>query len=145
MKKVNWLVVLAGAAVGIAAVALTLLGNPVNMGFCIACFLRDIVGACGMHGAAVVQYVRPEIVGIVLGAVLMAFVGKEFKPKGGSSPFTRFLLGVLVMAILYGAGISMYSSASAGVARETREHIDGIALAGGVVAYVSARKLRQQA
>jgi ribosomal protein S20 len=33
--------------------------------------------------------------------------------------------------ILYGAGVSMYSSASAGVARETREHIDGIALAGG--------------
>lgn len=33
--------------------------------------------------------------------------------------------------ILYGAGVSMYSSASAGVARETREHIDGISLAGG--------------
>lgn len=33
--------------------------------------------------------------------------------------------------ILYGAGVSMYSSASTGVARETREHIDGIALAGG--------------
>ena len=55
MKKVNWFVVLAGGAVGLAAVLLTALGNPVNMGFCIACFLRDIVGACGMHGAAVVQ------------------------------------------------------------------------------------------
>lgn len=33
--------------------------------------------------------------------------------------------------ILYGAGVSMYSSASAGVATETREHIDGISLAGG--------------
>ena len=63
MKKVNWFVVLAGAAVGLAAVLLTLMGNPANMGFCIACFLRDIVGACGMHGAAVGQYVRPEIVG----------------------------------------------------------------------------------
>ena len=52
MKKVNWFVVLAGGAVGLAAVLLTALGNPVNMGFCIACFLRDIVGACGMHGAA---------------------------------------------------------------------------------------------
>ena len=42
MKKVNWIVVIAGAVVGIAAVVLTLLGNPANMGFCIACFLRDM-------------------------------------------------------------------------------------------------------
>ena len=97
MKKVNWLVVLAGAAVGIAAVALTLLGNPVNMGFCIACFLRDIVGACGMHGAAVVQYVRPEIPGLVIGAFLMAVATKEFRAKAGSSPAVRFVLGALVM------------------------------------------------
>lgn len=33
--------------------------------------------------------------------------------------------------ILYGAGVSMYSSASAGVARETREKIDGIAMVEG--------------
>ena len=60
MKKVSWLVVAAGLAVGIAAVVLTLLGNPSNMGFCIACFLRDIAGACGLHSAAKVQYVRPR-------------------------------------------------------------------------------------
>ncbi|MEG1073242.1 MAG: YedE-related selenium metabolism membrane protein, partial [Oscillospiraceae bacterium] len=45
MKKINWLVVLAGVAVGAAALLLTALGNPANMGFCIACFLRDIAGA----------------------------------------------------------------------------------------------------
>ena len=55
MKKVNWIVVIAGALVGLAAVLLTALGNPANMGFCIACFLRDIAGACGLHGAAKVQ------------------------------------------------------------------------------------------
>lgn len=65
MKKVNWFVVLAGGAVGLAAVLLTAFGNPANMGFCIACFLRDITGALGMHGADKVQYVRPEIVGLV--------------------------------------------------------------------------------
>lgn len=97
MKKVNWFVVLAGCAVGIAAVALTLMGNPANMGFCIACFLRDIVGACGMHGAAVVQYVRPEIVGLVLGAFIMSIANKEFRAKAGSSPAVRFVLGALVM------------------------------------------------
>jgi hypothetical protein len=36
MKKVDWVVVVAGLAVGIAAVVLTLMGNPSNMGFCIA-------------------------------------------------------------------------------------------------------------
>ena len=55
MKKVSWIVVIAGAVVGLAAVVLTHLGNPANMGFCIACFLRDITGAVGMHSAAKVQ------------------------------------------------------------------------------------------
>ena len=49
MKKVSWIVVITGAAVGLAAIVLTMLGNPANMGFCIACFLRDIAGACGLH------------------------------------------------------------------------------------------------
>ena len=49
MKKINWPIVLAGGLVGLAAVVLTLLGNPVNMGFCIACFLRDIAGSVGMQ------------------------------------------------------------------------------------------------
>ncbi len=97
MKKVNWMVVISGAVVGIAAVLLTLLGNPANMGFCIACFLRDIAGGLGMHAAAKVQYIRPEIIGLVLGACIMAIATKEFKPKAGSSPATRFLIGALVM------------------------------------------------
>lgn len=41
MKKIHWGVVLAGVAVGLAALILTAMGNPANMGFCIACFLRD--------------------------------------------------------------------------------------------------------
>lgn len=65
-------VIIAGAAVGLAALILTALGNPTNMGFCIACFLRDISGAVGLHSAAKVQYVRPEIIGLVLGAFLMS-------------------------------------------------------------------------
>ncbi len=90
-------VILAGLVVGIASVVLVALGNPVNMGFCIACFLRDIAGSVGMHRAAVVQYIRPEIIGLVLGAMAMALVGKEFKVRGGSSPMTRFVLGFCVM------------------------------------------------
>ena len=97
MKKINWPIVLAGGLVGLAAVLLTALGNPVNMGFCIACFLRDIAGAVGMHGAAVVQYFRPEIVGLVLGAFIMSVATKEFRAKAGSSPMVRFVLGAFVM------------------------------------------------
>ena len=97
MKKVNWFVVLAGGAVGLAAVLLTAFGNPANMGFCIACFLRDITGALGMHGADKVQYVRPEIVGLVLGAFIMAVATREFRAKAGSSPALRFVLGGFVM------------------------------------------------
>ena len=67
MKKVHLGVIIAGAAVGLAALILTALGNPTNMGVCIACFLRDISGAVGLHSAAKVQYVRPEIIGLVLG------------------------------------------------------------------------------
>ena len=97
MKKVSWIVVIAGAVVGLAAVVLTQLGNPANMGFCIACFLRDIAGAVGMHSAAKVQYVRPEIIGLVLGAFIMSVATKEFRAKAGSSPATRFVLGAFVM------------------------------------------------
>ena len=96
-KKINIWVLSAGAVVGIAAVALTALGNPANMGFCIACFLRDIAGATKLHSAAVVQYIRPEIIGLVLGSTIIALATGEFKPRAGSSPAVRFILGAIVM------------------------------------------------
>ena len=96
-RKINpWLPVI-GVVFGVAALLLAHFGNPGNMGFCIACFLRDISGALGLHSAGVVQYFRPEIVGLVLGAMAMAVIKKEFKTKGGSAPATRFLLGAFVM------------------------------------------------
>jgi YedE family putative selenium metabolism protein len=94
-KKVG--IIAAGLIVGIISVLLVAWGNPKNMGFCIACFLRDIAGGLGLHKAAVVQYIRPEIIGLVLGALVMSLVGKEFSAKGGSSPLTRFVLGFFVM------------------------------------------------
>ena len=102
MREKSWLrdyglILLTGAAVGIAALVLTAAGNPKNMGFCIACFLRDIAGAAGLHSAAAVQYVRPEIIGIVLGAMAAALAAKEFRAKAGSSPACRFLIGAFVM------------------------------------------------
>ena len=91
------LIILTGLLVGGISVLLVTAGNPGNMGFCIACFVRDTVGALGMHHSDAVQYVRPEIIGLVLGALLSSLAGKEFSPRGGSSPCTRFILGFLVM------------------------------------------------
>ncbi|MDW7740427.1 MAG: YedE family putative selenium transporter [Bacillota bacterium] len=91
-------IIIAGAVVGLLAVILVLMGNPANMGFCIACFIRDITGGLGLHRAAVVQYIRPEIIGLILGAFVTAFSVKEFKATGGSSPVIRFFLGMLMMA-----------------------------------------------
>lgn len=91
------IVILTGLLIGAAAVALSKLGNPKNMGFCIACFLRDIAGASLLHTTPVVQYFRPEIVGLVIGAMVWSMIKKEWKPTGGSSPMTRFVIGVFVM------------------------------------------------
>ena len=88
---------LVGALTAITSVTLVVLGNPGNMGFCIACFLRDIAGALGLHSAAAVQYARPEAIGIILGALIASLVRKEFSSKGGSAPVTRFILGACIM------------------------------------------------
>jgi YedE family putative selenium metabolism protein len=95
MNKRNLWVILTGVVIGAAAVMLTALGNPGNMGFCIACFIRDTAGACKLHTAAVVQYVRSEIVGMIAGSMIVAVLFKEFKPRGGSSPMTlRMMLRI---------------------------------------------------
>ena len=96
MKILTWPVV-AGAALGIVAPLLTYNGNPGNMGFCAACFLRDTAGSLGLHHAAPLQYLRPELIGLVLGALASAFLSKEFKPRGGSAPLARISLGFFAM------------------------------------------------
>lgn len=90
-------ILIAGLVTGILGAALVLFGNPKNMGFCIACFLRDTAGALGLHRAEAVQYIRPEIIGLVLGSFIVAMMSKEFRPKGGSAPLTRFILGFFAM------------------------------------------------
>jgi YedE family putative selenium metabolism protein len=86
--------IVTGTIVGILAPLLVKSGNPGNMGICVACFTRDIAGAIGLHRAAAVQYIRPEIIGFVFGALVAALAFKEWKPRGGSSPLIRFFLGV---------------------------------------------------
>jgi YedE family putative selenium metabolism protein len=92
----TWIIV-GGLIFGILASLLTTWGNPPNMGFCSACFLRDITGAIGLHRVEVAQYIRPEIIGLILGALFSALIFREFKPRGGSSPLIRFFLGAFMM------------------------------------------------
>lgn len=88
---------LSGALLGVIAAVLAFFGNPKNMAICIACFIRDTAGAMKFHQAAVVQYVRPEIVGIVVGALLISLITREYRSTAGSSPMIRFVLGVIMM------------------------------------------------
>jgi len=86
-----------GIIAGLGAALLAFLGNPKNMAFCIACFIRDTAGAMHFHSAEVVQYVRPEIIGIILGAFVISLLTREYRSTAGSSPSLRFFLGVIMM------------------------------------------------
>lgn len=88
-------IVLTGLLIGIGAFLLQFLGNPANMGICVVCFTRDTAGGIGLHRAEIVQYIRPEIIGFVLGSFASALAAKEFQPQSGSSPLIRFVLGII--------------------------------------------------
>ena len=96
-KNESMMIILSGGIIGIIASCLVYFGNPMNMGFCIACFLRDTAGGLGLHSTATVQYIRPEIIGLILGSFIIAVAKNEFNAKGGSSPLTRFILAFFVM------------------------------------------------
>ncbi|MDY0163411.1 YedE family putative selenium transporter [Desulfobotulus sp.] len=93
----RWGIIAVGAVIGLLAALLQKLGNPPNMGICVACFERDIAGALGLHRADVVQYLRPEIMGFVLGSLGAALLAKDFRPRTGSAPVIRFALGFFAM------------------------------------------------
>jgi hypothetical protein len=88
------------AATGLVAAALVLAGNPPNMGLCGACFLRDAAGALGLisspdqQAAPKLAYLRPELGGVLAGALVAAFAGRRFKARSGSHAASRFALAV---------------------------------------------------
>ncbi|MDR3221339.1 MAG: YedE-related selenium metabolism membrane protein [Candidatus Accumulibacter sp.] len=97
MMSKTALLIASGVAIGVLALLLAANGNPPNMGVCVACFLRDTAGALKLHSAAPVQYLRPEILGFVLGAFGAALAAREFNPSAGSSPLLRLILGFFMM------------------------------------------------
>ncbi len=114
-SKVKLLI--AGAGCGVIAAVLAFMGNPANMAFCIACFVRDMAGSLGFHSAAPVQYARPEIIGLILGAFVISMATGEYRSSGGSSPMIRFILGIVIMIgslIFLGCPLRMVIRMSAG-------------------------------
>jgi len=111
------LFILTGAVIGISGVMLSFLGNPANTGFCISCFMENIAGSLGLHGNIRMQYLRPEIIGFVIGSFLMAVFKKEFRATGGSSPLLRYLVGILLIigcSVFIGCPIKMIFRLAAG-------------------------------
>jgi len=121
-----------GIVAGLGAALLAFLGNPKNMAFCIACFIRDTAGAMKFHNAEVVQYFRPEIVGIVLGSFLISLFTKEYRSTAGSSPVIRFFLGVIMMVcalVFLGCPLRMILRMSAG---DISSYIGLVGFVGGI-------------
>ena len=121
-----------GIIAGIGAAILAATGNPKNMAFCIACFIRDSAGAMKMHNAEIVQYFRPEIVGLVLGSFIISLASREYRATAGSSPVIRFLLGVIMMIgalVFLGCPLRMVLRMSAG---DVSSYIGIIGFIGGV-------------
>src|SRR4030042_275689 len=104
----RWGIVFAGVFVGVFAPLLQKWGNPGNMGICVACMERDIAGALGLHRAALVQYIRPEIIGFVLGALIAALLFKSGYNLGRSQKEMKFsgwifplaMIGLLVLLLV---------------------------------------------
>lgn len=94
-----WKLLLAGLFFGVVASLLVHAGNPGNMGVCVACFVRDIAGSFGgpSLGMGGVAYLRPELLGLVLGASGAAFASGQFRPRGGAAFVPRFVLGFVFM------------------------------------------------
>ena len=109
--------VLMGAVIGIGAITLSYYGNPANTGICVSCFMENVAGALRLHDNIRMQYLRPEIMGFVLGAFLMSLYRKEFVSTGGSSPLLRFLIGILLIigcSIFIGCPVKMILRLAAG-------------------------------
>jgi hypothetical protein len=108
-EELLWVVGTA-CAMGIALVCLACKGNPSNAGICVSCFLENLAGSLGFHDNDRMRYMRPELVGIVLGGTAAAMLFGEFKVTGGSSPIVRFIGGFFMIvgsAVFMGCPIRM--------------------------------------
>jgi len=115
--KLPDIAIITGAALGCGAVGLSWLGNPANSGICISCFMENLAGALQLHDNLRMSYIRPELIGFLLGSFLMARKSGRFNVSGGSSPIIRFFLGFFIIvgcAVFIGCPIKMIQRLAAG-------------------------------
>lgn len=108
---------MAGAALGTLGVMLSVWGNPENSGICVSCFMENSAGALGLHDNATMKYLRPELIGFVLGATASALGFGEFRSRAGNSPLARLFLGVFMIfgcAVFIGCPIKLFLRLTAG-------------------------------
>jgi YedE family putative selenium metabolism protein len=111
------LVACSGALLGFLGVMLSVWGNPENSGICVSCFIENSAGALGLHNNARLQYLRPELVGFVLGAFGSTLLNREFRSRGGSAPLFRFAAGFFLIvgcAVFIGCPIKLFLRFTAG-------------------------------
>lgn len=109
--------VVTGAFLGLGGVLLAYLGNPVNSGICVSCFMENVAGALQLHGDLRMSYIRPELIGFLLGAFLIASKTGRFRARGGSAPVIRFFMGFFIIAgcaVFIGCPIKMFLRLAAG-------------------------------
>ncbi len=112
-----WEVVATGLLLGIFGVLLSLWGNPENSGICVSCFMENVAGALGFHDNPRLQYLRPELIGFVLGSAVSAIVSREFRSRGGSAPLPRLVAGIVLMVgcgVFIGCPIKLFLRFTAG-------------------------------
>ena len=109
--------IITGALLGFGGVFLVYSGNPANSGICISCFLENLAGAMQLHDNIRMSYIRPELIGFILGSFFIALQSRRFRVTGGSSPIIRFLLGFFIIvgcAVFIGCPIKMIFRLAAG-------------------------------
>lgn len=97
VNRERWQIVIAGLMIGVIASLLVYFGNPSNMGFCIACFLRDTAGRSGPAPCRRRAVHPPRDRGSGAGQLHRGPVPQGVLRQGRQRSVTRFVLGFFVM------------------------------------------------